>query len=382
MKFTYINGSRIPTERAHGLQIVKMCSTLATFKDVEMVLVVPWRFNSIKEDAFSYYDVERNFKLKKLPCLDLVPWDKYLGRSAFWIKEITFLISVSLYLLFKKTDVIYTRDEAVLWLSLAKKNVFFEAHRPLRKFFVKFLKKSRGVITISNGLKDFFVLRGIAENKILVARSAVDLQVFNIEISKEAAREKLNLPQDKKIILYTGSLLRYTWKGVDVLLKAAQQIQQEGREDILFLLVGGSEQEVEEIKAAYPSENLLLRSHRPHREIPYYLKAADVLVLSNRRIDPLLRKYTSPLKLFEYMASKRPIVASDLPSLGEVLNRNNSFLVASNDPTALAEGIKSVLLNPGLAAKIAGQAFRDVQGHTWHKRAERILNLVRTKTKR
>ena len=81
-------------------------------------------------------------------------------------------------------------------------------------------------------------------------------------------------------------------------------------------------------KKAKGSENILVLGHKPHKTMPVFLKAADVLVLPNSAKEEISRSYTSPLKLFEYMASGRPIVASDLPSIREVLNENNSLLVS------------------------------------------------------
>jgi glycosyltransferase involved in cell wall biosynthesis len=87
--------------------------------------------------------------------------------------------------------------------------------------------------------------------------------------------------------------------------------------------------------------------------------------------------YMSPLKLFEYMASKRPIVASDLPSIREILNEQNSVLVEPDNPEKLAEGIKRILADNNFAEKISNQAFQDVQQYTWQKRVEQILGFVK-----
>jgi len=87
----------------------------------------------------------------------------------------------------------------------------------------------------------------------------------------------------------------------------------------------------------------------------------------------------SPLKIFEYMASQRPIAASDLPSLREVLNEENSVLIEPDNPRSLAEGVKNILQNVKFADKISKQAYSDVQKYTWEKRAERILGFVSEK---
>ena len=76
MKIAYIQNVRIPTERAHGIQIMKMCEALARLgHDVE--LIVPRRSNLLKENPFNYYGIRKTFKIRKLPCLDLIPLNKY-----------------------------------------------------------------------------------------------------------------------------------------------------------------------------------------------------------------------------------------------------------------------------------------------------------------
>jgi glycosyltransferase involved in cell wall biosynthesis len=77
------------------------------------------------------------------------------------------------------------------------------------------------------------------------------------------------------------------------------------------------------------------------------------------------------------MAARRPIVASDLPSVREILNERNAVLVKPGEPEALAEGIERALKDEELANRIAGKAYEDVQEHSWERRAARILNFIR-----
>ena len=80
------------------------------------------------------------------------------------------------------------------------------------------------------------------------------------------------------------------------------------------------------------------------------------------------------MKLFEYMASGNPIVASDLPSIRQVLNENNSILVAPEDPVALAEGIKKAVNKD--TSKLAAKAKEDVLAYSWTERAGRVSRLM------
>jgi len=179
--------------------------------------------------------------------------------------------------------------------------------------------------------------------------------------------------------MYTGHL--YDWKGAGVLLETAKQFPISNfqfSKDILFVFVGGTDNDIKNYELRFKNyENIRFEGRKPHGEIPIWLKAADVLVLPNTAKEKISKYYTSPLKLFEYMAAQKPIVASDLPSLREILNENNSVFVKPDDPEALAQGIKKVLQNPELADKISKQAFLDIQDYTWQKRAQKILNFMK-----
>lgn len=372
MKILYISNQRIPTEKAYGLQIAKMCEALADLGQ-EVTLLVPTRRNSIKEDIFDYYNVRRNFKLKRVWAPDWYLPGR-LDRLAFEIKMFfsAFILAWSVWR--GQYDIIYSRDEWPLWfLSFCRRNLYFEAHKfsGYKKFIYQKLKRTK-LVVITKGLEQDF--RRFGFKNILVASDGVDLEEFSLSISQEEARKKTSLPLDKKIIMYTGHL--YDWKGVDVLIEAMPDLP----EGCLLVLVGGTKEDLtiysRKIKDLGLASKIFLLGWWPHRQIPYFLKAADVLVLPNKAGDPISERYTSPLKLFEYLASGRPIVASDLPSLREILNENNAILVKPGDAQALAEGIKLVLSDKVLAIRISQKALENVKRYSWRERTKNILNFI------
>lgn len=369
MKLIYIANARIPTEKAHGIQIMQMCAAFSSYdaNKIEVELVSPKRFNPVKGDPFEYYGIERNFKIKKLPCIDLIPLDFILGNLSFWIQTISFLISVKVYLMFKKYDILYTRER---FTGLFFKDFSLEVHslpNRIRNIHKTIWNKAKKLIVITNFIKEKLIKKGIDFNKILVAPDCVDIEKFNTGISKKEARGKINLLLDKKIVVYTGHL--FEWKGADILAKAADLLK-----DVLFVFVGGTKKDIVDFKNKFGNKkNILILGYKPYLEIPLYQKAADILILPNKREEKMSEFYTSPLKLFEYMASQRPIVASNLSSIREILNEKNAILVKPSDPDDLAKGIEKALKNQDLADKILQQAFLDVQEYTWDKRVKKIL---------
>ena len=211
-------------------------------------------------------------------------------------------------------------------------------------------------------------------DKVLLAPDAVNMEQFSIKDSKTDIRKRFGLDNDKKIVLYTGKLSE--WKGVYVLLKASKYLPS----NIVVIFIGGMEESIRDFRATsnkLNTKNALILGYKPPKEIPYWLKAADILVLPNSGKGRISNFYTSPLKLFEYMASKRPIIASDLPCLRDILNKNNAVLVEPDNPKALAKSIEITLKKPDFCAKISGRAFKDVKKYSWQNRAGEVIRFIK-----
>lgn len=366
MKILYIANARMPTEKAHGIQIMKTCEAFAELGH-EVELILPWRSNPIKEDIFEYYNIRKNFKIKRIPSLDLI----WTGKIGFWIQSFTFAEMASWCAFLRKTDIIYSRDELPLFnLSFLKKNIFWETHTGRYNFFVKhLLKRCAGVISITEGLKNFYIKKGVDPKKIIVAPDAVDIVDFSKNYIQTDVRKKLGLPIDKKIILYAGRL--DGWKGAETALEASKLLPAE----IQLVVIGGEAKQTARFQKEHPS--VIFLGFRPYRELAENLAAADVLLLPNTGKNEISARFTSPLKLFAYMASKKPIIASDLPSIREILGEENAYLVAPDDVISLAEAIKNTLNQKELSESKAGNAFKDVQKYTWRARAEKIINFIK-----
>ena len=373
-KMFLIFHGRFPSEKAASLFAGKSAEAFAR-EDVEVPLVVPRRFGRVKSDPFEYFSLEKNFEIKYLPTIDLfsIP---FLKRFAFRVSLIFFSFTTLGFIFGTgkiKNSLIYSNETLpLMFLSLFSKNCFYEMHDfPEKKkyFYGELFKRVKAIIVhnkwkMENIKKDFFV----PEQKLFYEPNAVDLSDFDINISKEEAREKLGLPKDGKIVVYTGHL--YGWKGTDTLAKAGKLLN-----NISIYFVGGTSEDVERYQDKYESHNIIFTGNKKHSEIPLWQKSADLLVIPNSAREPIGKFYTSPMKLFEYMASKTPILASQVPAIEEIVDEFSCFFFEPDNEEDLKNKIETALESESRESKSLS-AYNKVLEFTWQKRAGRIINFL------
>lgn len=373
MKIKYITNVRIPTPRAQGYAVMKVCEEFVK-QGVELELLVPnKRNNESEENPFRYYGVSEIFPIKKVKSIDLLGPYEAFGKLFYWIDTLSFLLFLRFNKELNTNDIIYTRDYIILSVIPKNKNICLELHSiPSSKFIFKLLiKKVKTFFVLNKYIKDELVKIGVLESKIHISPSGVDINEFVVNETKEESRAKLSLSNEKKIVLYTGHL--YKWKGVYTLAEAAKKLP-----DYLFLFLGGVEPELSEFKDKFSkTTNIICLPFVERKIIPKYLNSADLLVIPNSSDTAISSRYTSPLKLFEYMTSGVPIVASDLFSLREVLNDKNCLFVKPDDIQSFVNGIHSIISDSDLGSLLAKQASIDVKGYTWENKVKNIISIIR-----
>lgn len=370
MRLFLIFQGRFPNEKAASIFAAQSAVAFAG-EGVETTLIVPRRFGTLLDDPYEFYGVPKNFSIVRLPTIDLY-YVPVIGVIAHHVSLITFAVSVFLYLLLRarKDDCAYSNEALPLLAAtfVATRSVYemhdFPEHK--QRLYAWVFRRVNTVL-VTNTWKVAPLEKGFSvhRSKILIEPNAVDIEKFSIAMSKNEARAALRILKGGHIVVYTGHL--YAWKGVDTLASAARLLPKTE-----FYVVGGTEADVKAYIAKYSDiQNLHVVGRRLHSEIPLWQKAADVLVLPNTAKEEISAHYTSPMKLFEYMASGTPIVASDIPAIREIVGDERAVLVRPDDARALADGITRVLTNGGITESDAALIW--VQDHTWQKRAQRVL---------
>jgi glycosyltransferase involved in cell wall biosynthesis len=215
------------------------------------------------------------------------------------------------------------------------------------------------IVSISEALKQALINYGFNGSRIIVAHDGFDPEKFHEIIDTKDARIALKLPLDSKIITYTGSL--YKDRKIENIIRLAERFQ-----DALFVVVGGPNDQCEYYRRVAQSrglKNVHLTGQVKHSTVPFYLQASDILLALWSSEVPTIN-YCSPLKIFEYMASGKLILAHGFETIKEVLSDGvNAVIVEPDSFEDLCDKLDYILTNDDLqhlgdnARKIAFEKY-------------------------
>jgi glycosyltransferase involved in cell wall biosynthesis len=378
---------RFPLERANGVQIVKTAAALTRAGAAATLLVRDSDPRPTDEILPLFGIAPGSLRVRRVAVLH--------RRGSFFLPRAAFLaraLAASLAAL-RRGAVVFTRDLqlADLLLGLRRRGrVVYEAHavesilygergalygtaavpqprkaERLRRREARVWRRARALVTTTAGIRDTFTEQFGARDRVSVIANGCDVPADRVFPGLSGERP----PR----VLYAGQL--YPWKGVDALVDAMAHVP-----GARLVILGGIPGEAdasrirERAEALGIADRVELRGHVAQSEVARELARARVVAVPVRRTDMTLR-HTSPLKAFEAMAAGRPIVASDLPSSREFLRHGeNAWLVAPDDPAALAAGITRLLDDEQTSERIARAAFEDAVAFSWDARARRLLD--------
>jgi glycosyltransferase involved in cell wall biosynthesis len=213
----------------------------------------------------------------------------------------------------------------------------------LRPHLLQALRRCYRVVAVSDALRDRLVSWGLAPERVVVQHNAVDGERFRPR-DRRQARATLGLPGDRPILAYVGRLSHE--KGPDVLLEAIARLRAGARRETPLLTLVGDGAQAQALRAQAerlgiagadgPLPEVQFVGERASEEVPLWLSACDALCLPSRREG-------CPNVLLEALASGRPVVASRVGGVPELLCEGTGVMVPPDDPIALAEGLHATL---------------------------------------
>jgi glycosyltransferase involved in cell wall biosynthesis len=394
-RIVYLSNARLPTEKANGYQVMKMCEGMAALGH-EVELLHPWRRQPdpalAGTDPFSYYGVPRTFAVSTVANLDVVALERWLPepsvRAMVAAQQMGWGLVAARQAAQRRPDLVYTREPALAyWASQLAPACVYEAHvppssrrAPLIRSFAR-RPSTRSVFATTRFIAADLVAAGVPEHKVEVLPNGADVAAFADAPDRDDARNQLGLPPARAIVGYVGRFETMgRAKGLETLIRAVSEPAV--RElDPLLLCVGGPMDRVPAYlelarSLGLPPSALQFVDRVPNADVPRWLRALDLAAMPY----PAAEHYAtgmSPMKMFEYMAAGLPIVATDLPAVREVLDHGaNALLVQPGEPPALARAFVQLLENPGQARALGARAARDALSHTWEHRAQQALAIT------
>lgn len=370
MKIYYLSASRIPSRAANSVHVMKMAAAFA--EEGHAVTVFCRKGDEASEgSAYSYYGVNPTFSLQ------ICRWPNIRGVGGHFYAMAVARIAA----LLGTPDLFYGRHIGSIARVVAKGyRARLEVHAPpvnlwqswqLKRIFSS--KTFDGLVTISESLKQEYLrlFPFLNEKKVLVAHDGADplSEVQNVELRKVdsgAARS----------VGYVGHL--YPGKGLEIILAMAGQLP-----EVVFHVIGGTAADVIRwSKLADDRRNIIFHGHVPHGDLDSMMSKFAVALAPYQRIVRVsgskgdMGRWMSPLKLFEYMAHGKAIVASDLPTIREVIKPEKTGLLCN--PDDLAQWIEAVknLMNDPKRIGVLGRAAQETlkAQYTWQHRSRYVLS--------
>lgn len=385
MRVLYFADIRFPLERANGIQTMETCYALAQSGHT-VSLVVKGDTQQPARDPFAFYGLPKEPRLR-IERANAPAGAGLMARTGY----LSFTVGRALGK--TRADVLMTRDLGVASLllqiprmmraplvyeshgfapdvSAALPDLIPEANRPSAAKLKRLLARELAVWRGADGYAA--ITRGIVDHMTSIGGTRAATAVIP-DGMRSVSPEPTPLPI-QPVVGYAGHL--YAWKGVDALLRALALVP-----SARGLIVGGHDREPDLARLKGLASELGISQRvtftgmvEPAR-VPVLLAEAMVLVLPNPA-SAISTHFTSPLKLFEYMAAGRAIVASDLPAIREVLtDAGTALLVEPGDPTAIAGAVERLLQDRPFAQRLAHAAHARAAEFTWARRAERLERL-------
>lgn len=368
MKTVYVARAAIPSQSANSIHVMKICEAFAELCS-EFELIVPESTECEAEDIFDFYGVKRRFAIQR------IKQRKFLGGLyRYW-----FAISAILLIIKKKSVRVITRDPIVAFFAvLFHKKVVLDLHgelahlcgRSYRIIKMDFFRKSKylNIVMITEALTKYY------EKKYQLDPHSVTVLPDGYTPENFIPYSGLPLLKEPGMrIAYAGSF--GVGRGYEIIEELARQ-DSENR----YTIYGGMREDARKVTGHNPPENISFKGFIANKDIPEALCNQDILLIPYQNTliakGEDIGKVISPLKLFEYMAARRVIIASDLQVLKEILNESNCYLAVPDDVSSWRESIAHISANREEAASKAEKARQDVKQYTWKIRAERMLKLM------
>ncbi len=267
--------------------------------------------------------------------------------------------------------------------GIEEKKLFTKDIDPIQKFTAKRIRKlclktTNHIVAVSNNLKTFLINNHIIKNsdKITVLPNAADVEAFDKQFNVQSIKASLGL-ENKFIIAYTGTL--QVWYAIDDLISAFPSVIKEIPNAYLLIIGEGQAREKLEtlVNQREIADRVKFMGYVNHSKIPEIISIADVVVAPFKELG--MTFFGSAIKVFEYLSAGKPIVATKIGQIAEVLkDQHTALLVTPGHIDELANAIIRLAHDEQLRNYLAKNAKIEAQKYSWDKYVEQLENIYTT----
>ena len=390
MNILYLNADRGIPVRSHKGAAVHVRAMIDAFSQLghEVTLIAPRLGpNDGPEPAARLVHVP----LPRIEKNDLAP-DALREHQAVTYRPV-FLQAASRELAHGNFDFIYERyslwsDAGAHLARMTGLPLVLEVNSPLRQEAATFrglhdhalaarieaeqLRAAHTVVVVSEALARYVIAQGASPDRVLTLPNGVDPRRFHPLVRGGRVRQRYGL-KDKIVIGFVGRAR--PWHDLDVLLAAFASLHSESDRYRLLLVGEMPARVIAEIARLGLENAVILTGPTPHEEVPTYIAAMNVAVSTHAALPDF---YFSPLKLFEYMACARPVVAAEVGQPATLIRPGeNGMLYQPGNAASLADAIRFLVSDPAQARRMAWRAAKEVHARfTWQRNAEAVLERI------
>jgi len=227
------------------------------------------------------------------------------------------------------------------------------------------------IVTVSDFLKEQIVARGGKRERILVVPNGIDTRLFAVAPPADELRSRYGL-KGTKTIGFVGYLVH--WHRLDMLIEVFARIKEKHPDTVLLLAGDGVlRPELEQLSIRLGlQDSLVITGRLDHSEIPQHIGLFDIALIPNSN------EYRSPIKMFEYMAMGKAIIAPDQAPIVAVLeDRSTGFIFKNGDQDDLFEKIDRALMSEEICRVLGNNAKKLVVNEfTWDIHAAKIISML------
>jgi glycosyltransferase involved in cell wall biosynthesis len=361
----------LPIKKARGVQVVNITQALAR-QGCQVDLIHSGTDN---QAIYSHYGLKPTNGFNPV---SITRTFKFVGLQIKSNKIFNKKLSYYIHHLDKKPDLIIARHLKTAYYLLRHHPdipLLYDAHEIFVASTTNPANKNKLIKLESYTLNHATSLTAISEALADDIRQTYDIRK-PIHIVRTATTVPASMPtkdwsQAGQHIIYTGSL--YGWKGVDDIIRAAKHLE----DDIKIKIIGGEQQQIEALKKELGphQDKFVFIPFLPHEKIQEHLSEACIAILPNN--PGSVSQWTSPLKLFEYLANGCAIISTDIPTIREIISESEALFYTSGSPEELAARIQEYTAKPEQTKATGKHNYQLAEKHSWDARAKQILDITR-----